>query len=148
MPVIAHGVDLVAIDRIGDMLERHGEAFVERCFTRGERAYADAGRKRRSERYAARFACKEAVLKALGTGWRDGIRWTDIEVINEPSGRPRVRLTGRCLEIAAALGIEIWHVSLSHAGALARSAPPDGRAGFAVASVIACGCGENVENLS
>jgi len=146
MTVLAHGVDLVAIDRIAEMLDRHGAAFAERCFTGRERAYADAGRRRRAERYAARFACKEAVLKALGTGWRDGIRWTDIEVVNEPSGRPVVRLSGRCLELAVGLGIDRWHVSLSHAGPASRSAREGDRAGFALASVVASG-GESVENL-
>jgi holo-[acyl-carrier protein] synthase len=130
MDVIGHGVDIVAIRRIEAMLEEHGERFIQRCFTEAERRYADAGSRRRAERYAARFACKEAVLKALGTGLRDGIAWTDIEVVNEPSGRPRLRLSGRCAELATELGIGAWHVSLSHAGEAG---------GFAVASVIACG---------
>jgi holo-[acyl-carrier protein] synthase len=130
MNVIGHGVDIVSISRIEAMLGEHGERFVERCFTEVERRYAEAGSRRRSERYAARFACKEAVLKALGTGLRDGIAWTDMEVVNEPSGRPRLRLDGRCAELAAERGIVGWHVSLSHAGEAG---------GFAVASVIACG---------
>jgi len=133
--IVGHGVDLVEIDRIAALLERHGDQFKRRCFTDGEQAYADAGRKRRAERYAARFACKEAVLKALGTGWRDGIGWTDIAVVNEPSGRPLLRLSGRCLEIARALGADRWVVSLSHAGP-ARNGTSGG---YAMASVIAIG---------
>ena len=134
---LRHGVDLVAIDRIGDLLERHGEQFLERCFTAQERAYADAGKKRRVERYAARFACKEAVMKALGTGWRDGIAWTDVGVVNEPSGRPVLRLTGKCRELADQQGLCRWEISLSHAG---DTDPATSRSrGYAVASVIAWG---------
>lgn len=149
--VIGHGVDLVDIDRIAEMLERHGDRFTERCFTPGERAYADAGRRRRAERYAARFACKEAVLKALGTGWRDGISWTDVAVVHEPSGRPAVELSGRCRELARASGWQRCLVSLSHAGpsinetAAARgkraAGGEPGRAGFAMASVVVWGRG-------
>jgi holo-[acyl-carrier protein] synthase len=132
MQVIGHGVDIVSIARIDAMLEEHGERFVRRCFTEAERRYADAATRRRGERYAARFACKEAVLKALGTGLRSGLSWTDIEVVNQPSGRPELRIQGRCAELAAGMGIRLWHVSLSHAGS---------RDGYAIASVIACGEG-------
>lgn len=114
MQIIGTGIDLVEVSRIGRMVENHGERFLNRCFTEAEQAYANAGRKRRIEHYAARFACKEAVLKVLGTGWRHGIAWTDIEVIREPSGKPRLEISGRCLEIAEELGIEHWHISLSH----------------------------------
>ena len=127
MEIIGHGVDLVEIARIGVMLREHGQRFRERCFTAGEQAYAEQASKRREERYAARFACKEAVLKALGTGWRDGIAWTDVEVVRDPSGQPRLRVGGRCADLAAARGIRSWQVSLTHAGA------------YAMASVIACG---------
>jgi holo-[acyl-carrier protein] synthase len=114
MSVIAHGVDLVDIARIETMLREHDQRFVERCFTDGERRYAEASRRLRAQRYAARFACKEAVMKALGTGWRDGISWRDIEVVREPSGSPRLVLTGRCAELAGRLNIARWHVTLSH----------------------------------
>ena len=127
MPVIAHGIDLVDIARIEAMLAEHGRRFAERCFTDREQGYADASPRQRSQRYAARFACKEAVLKALGTGWRDGISWRDIEVSREPSGRPGLLLTGRCRELAGVLRIETWLVSLSHTPLCA------------MASVIACG---------
>jgi holo-[acyl-carrier protein] synthase len=125
--VIGHGIDLVEIARIEGMLAEHGERFRRRCFTQAEQVYAEAAGGRRAERYAARFAGKEAVLKALGTGWRDGIAWTDIEIVNEPSGRPEVMLRGPCAEIASELGLERWQISLSHA------------AGLAFASAIACG---------
>ncbi len=125
MPVVGMGVDLVGIDRIEDLLSRHEERFLDRCFTDGERAYAERNPKRRVEHLAARFAAKEAVLKALGTGWAEGIGWTDVEVIRDESGKPGVRLTGRAAEIARDRGISEWHLSLSHAS------------GFAVASAVA-----------
>lgn len=127
MRIIGHGVDLTEVPRIERMLESHGRRFVERCFTAEERAYAESGRRQRAERYAARFAGKEAVLKSLGTGLSGGARWTDIAIVNEPSGRPIVRLGGRCAEMASAMGVRVWHVSLSHVGPLA------------LASAIACG---------
>jgi holo-[acyl-carrier protein] synthase len=112
--VIAHGVDLVEIPRIEAMLLQHGQRFTGRCFTEAEQAYAEAGRRMRAQRYAARFACKEAVLKALGTGWRKGISWRDVEVRHDALGQPQVALSGRCAEIATLLGIDRWHLSLSH----------------------------------
>ena len=96
------------------MLQEHGTRFVQRCFTEAEREYAESGPRRRAERYAVRFACKEAVLKALGTGWRSGITWRDVEVRREPSGQPKLALSGRCADLAAELGIVEWHVTLSH----------------------------------
>jgi holo-[acyl-carrier protein] synthase len=127
MQVIGHGVDIVEIARIEKMLADHGERFLERCFTDTERAYADSGDKRRAERYAARFAAKEAAMKALGTGWRDGISWRDFAVVREPSGRPSLAVTGRCAELAKELHIVSWRISLSHTSTLA------------MASVMGCG---------
>lgn len=127
MRIIGHGIDLVEIARIEAMLGEHGSRFTERCFTEAERAYADSSAKRRAERYAARFAAKEAVLKALGTGWRNGIAWRDIEVVIEPSGRPVLRVDGQCAVIGREQQIAEWHLSLSHTDTAA------------VASVIACG---------
>ena len=125
MDVLAHGVDVVEIPRIARMLADHGEHFIERCFTETERRYADAGL--RAQRYAARFACKEAVLKALGTGLTGGITWRDIEVRRAASGQPSLSLSGRCANVAEEAGIVCWFVSLSHT----RSS--------ALASVIGCG---------
>ncbi len=113
MRTIAHGIDLVEVARIGRMVADHGVQFLERCFTERERAYAGY-RKRRDEHLAARFAAKEAVLKALGTGWANGIGWTDVEVVLLPSGQPTIRLSGRAAETADAQGITAWLVSLSH----------------------------------
>jgi len=125
--IVGHGIDLVENRRIAEMLDAHGDRFVERCFTEAERRYADAARQRRVERYAARFAVKEAVLKALGTGWRDGIAWTDIELVTLPSGAPTIRLSGRSAEVADALGVIEWSASVSHTS------------DYAVASAIAIG---------
>jgi holo-[acyl-carrier protein] synthase len=114
MPILGHGIDIVETARIAKMLDEHGERFLTRVYTPAERQYADSMTKRRVERLAGRFAAKEAVLKVLGTGWRGGIAWTDIEIRPEPSGQPVVTLTGECARIAARLGIVRWHVSISH----------------------------------
>ena len=92
-----------------------------RVFTADEKAYAEKSRKRSAEHLAVRFAAKEAVLKALGTGWRNGIAWTDIEVVRAASGQPSLQLTGRALEIATEKGITEWHLSLSHTATLAQA---------------------------
>src|SRR5881397_3855467 len=114
MPILGHGIDIVETRRIADLLENHGERFLERCFTPAEREYCARNHKRYFEHLAGRFAAKEAVLKVLGTGWRGGIAWTDIEVIKDISGQPKILLTGECLRIASELGIARWHVSISH----------------------------------
>lgn len=124
MSVVGHGVDLTEVARIADLRNRYAERFLERCFTTHEQDTCLPAR-RADERLAARFAAKEAVLKALGTGLRRGIGWTDVEVVTEPSGQPTVRLHGSAAHIAARLGVTRWHLSLSHA------------AGFAIASAIA-----------
>ncbi|MCE9590921.1 MAG: holo-ACP synthase [Planctomycetes bacterium] len=115
MRIVGHGIDMVETARVAKMLEEHGDRFLERCFTAGERAYAD-DRKRSIEHLSGRFAAKEAILKVLGTGWRGGIAWTDAEVVRESSGRPSVRLHGECLRVAQELGIDQWWVSISHIG--------------------------------
>ena len=95
------------------MIERHGELFIRRVYTDHEIGYCST-KKASTQHYAGRWAAKEAVLKALGTGWRRGISWRDIEVRLEPSGQPKVALSGRCAELADDMGIARWHVSLSH----------------------------------
>ncbi|MGB0766650.1 MAG: holo-ACP synthase [Phycisphaeraceae bacterium] len=129
MPILGHGIDLVDTPRIERLLGEHEARFLNRVFTAGERAYCDGGGKMRVQRYAARFAAKEAVLKVLGTGWSGGIAWTDVEVVREASGQPRVELHGEAAAIAERLGIDRLHVSLSHL------------AGHALASVIGEGSG-------
>ena len=109
------------------MLEKHGDHFVQRCFTQEEQeATSVSSKKTRAERYAARFAAKEAVLKALGTGLAGGIEWIDIGVVRQ-EGAPQMVLRGRAAEVAKQAGIEEWRVSMSHA------------AGVAIASVIGFG---------
>jgi holo-[acyl-carrier protein] synthase len=113
MPILGHGIDLTEVDRIDEMLAEHGDRFVQRCFT--PREIADAGDgPRRVEHLAARFAAKEAALKALGTGWAQGVGWTDVAVHRAESGKPELVVTGRAAAVAAERGITRWHVSLTH----------------------------------
>lgn len=120
MNVVAHGIDLVEIDRVADLLAKHPDRAAERLFTQAEREYAH-GKKNAHQHLAARFAAKEAVLKALGCGWSQGIAWTDVEVTRSPSGEPGVRLHNRAAEIAAEHGITAWRLSLTHTKALAQA---------------------------
>jgi holo-[acyl-carrier protein] synthase len=94
--ILGVGSDLVDVRRIERTIERHGERFLARIFTSGERAKAE-GRARRAETYAKRFAAKEACAKALGTGLRAGVFWRDMGVVNLPSGKPTMKLTGGAL---------------------------------------------------
>ena len=124
MDIIAHGIDLVDCPRIEQMVERHGDRFVNRVFTEAEQAYAKR-HKNSVERYAGRFAAKEAILKLVGTGWRGKIKWTDIEVVNDAAGRPEVTLSGEVKRIAAELNIAQISISITHT------------ANFAMASAVA-----------
>lgn len=111
--MLVHGIDIVEIARFAELLDRHPDRARARLFTRGELDYA-AGKKRELEHLAARFAAKEAALKALGTGWADGIAWTDVEVTRDHAGRPGLALHARAADLALAQGIAHWAVSLSH----------------------------------
>jgi len=124
MEIVAHGIDLVDFPRIGQMVNQHGERFLSRVFTEAEQSYADSN-KNGIEKLAGRFAAKEAVLKLMGTGWRGKIAWTDIEIINNPTGQPEVTLTGEVAKIAAKLGINHISISITHT------------ANFAIASAVA-----------
>jgi holo-[acyl-carrier protein] synthase len=114
MPILGHGIDIVETSRIRTLVEHHGQHFLDRVYTPAEQAYASQNPKRYFEHLAGRFAAKEAVLNVLGTGWRGGIAWTDVEVVKESSGQPKIVLTGECQRIAAEQGISRWHVSISH----------------------------------
>jgi holo-[acyl-carrier protein] synthase len=114
MPILGHGIDIVETERVRRLVDEHGQRFLDRVFTASEQEYCQKNPKRLYEHLAGRFAAKEAVLKVLGTGWRGGIAWTDVEVLKEPSGQPRVRLSGECARIADELGIVRWHLSISH----------------------------------
>ncbi|MEX2599855.1 MAG: holo-ACP synthase [Dehalococcoidia bacterium] len=109
MDDISVGVDLIEIDRIAAALERFGERFLERVYTPGEIAYC----RRRAPQLAARFAAKEAVMKALGTGTR-GVGWREVEVTRKRSGEPEIVLHGRAAARAERLGIGRIAISLSH----------------------------------
>jgi len=111
------GSDLVEVSRIARALERHGERFLRRVFTPAE-AWG-AGGILPAESLAARFAAKEAVLKALGTGWAWGARWTDVEVLGGRGGPPAARLHGAAHQRALALGVRWVHLSLTHDAGLA-----------------------------
>jgi holo-[acyl-carrier protein] synthase len=111
--ILGIGVDFVEISRVDENLQKHGERFEKKMFTETEREYC-----RRmpipAQHYAARFAAKEAFLKALGTGWAKGITWKDAGIENLPSGMPVLAITGRGREIADERGVTRMHVSLSH----------------------------------
>ena len=124
MEIVAHGIDLVDFPRIEEMVKRHGERFVNRIFTAAEQAYSQAS-KNGTEKLAGRFAAKEAILKLMGTGWRGKIAWTDIEIVNSPTGQPEVKLSGEVEKIAKKLGIKHISVSITHTG------------NFAIASAVA-----------
>lgn len=111
--IVGTGVDIAETSRIEQSLTKHGERFAKRVFTPNEIAYCDKF-KNPAERYAARFAAKEAAFKALGTGWRDGVRWLDVEITHLPSGKPELVLTGRAKELARQLGVARMAVSISH----------------------------------
>ena len=115
--IVGTGVDLAEVDRIRESLERFGEKFLKRVYTEGEIAYVQR-KANKYERYAARFAAKEAGMKAIGTGWRRGVRWQDFEVINLPSGRPTLKLHGVAAEVASRLGVKSIHLSLTHTAQL------------------------------
>ncbi len=111
--IVGTGVDLAEVRRIKASIERYGAKFIERIYTPLEIAYVER-KANRFERYAARFAAKEAGMKALGTGWRRGVRWQDFEVVNLPSGRPTLQLHGAAQTIAAAIGVTAVSLSLTH----------------------------------
>lgn len=116
--ILGTGVDLAEVDRIREAAERYGERFLSRVYTPAELAYA-LRKANKYERLAARFAAKEAGMKAIGTGWRGGVRWQDFEVANEPSGRPTLRLHGVAREVAERLGVKRVQLSLTHTATLA-----------------------------
>lgn len=112
--VVGLGTDIVEIVRIRSMIERHGDHFCDRCFTKAEREYA---RKHRDDavRFAGRWAAKEAVVKVLGTGFIQGITFHDVEVLSLHTGQPVIRLSGEAARIAGSLGIREIKITISHA---------------------------------
>lgn len=112
--IVGIGTDIVEIDRVRSMIERHGDVFVHRCFTPDEVAYADRHRDA-AVRYAGRWAAKEAVVKVLGTGFVKGITFHDIEILPLATGAPRIQLSGGAHQMAASLGISDVLITISHA---------------------------------
>jgi holo-[acyl-carrier protein] synthase len=111
--IVGTGIDIAEVPRIAESIERFGERFLRRVFTEGEIQYCDS-KANRVERYAARFAAKEAAMKALGTGWSRGVRWRDIEVVRQPGGGPTIKFHGKAAEFASKLDTKNTALSLSH----------------------------------
>jgi holo-[acyl-carrier protein] synthase len=111
--IVGTGVDLAEVARVRHLVERFGARFVERVYTAAEIAYAEQ-KANRFERLAARFAAKEAGMKAIGTGWRHGVTWQDFEVTNLRSGKPTLRLHGVAAQVAAKLGVRNIALSMTH----------------------------------
>jgi holo-[acyl-carrier protein] synthase len=111
--IVGTGIDIAEVPRMAQAIERFGQRFLTRVFTEGEIRYCDS-KANRIERYAARFAAKEAGMKALGTGWSHGVRWRDIEVLRQPGGRPTLVFHGRAGEFASRLGVGNIALSLTH----------------------------------
>jgi holo-[acyl-carrier protein] synthase len=136
MEIVGIGTDIVECIRIGRMIEAHGEIFLTRVYTDREVRYCQA-RKRAMEHFAGRWAAKEAILKCLGSGWRRGLAWTDMEIRNDPGGQPRVLLCGGVKDLAQTLRISDILISISHCRAYATAyalalrgmAPPGGNGG-------------------
>ena len=126
MNILGIGTDIIEVDRIGQMIDKHDDLFLRRVFTPLEIEYC-GGRKSAMQHYAGRWAAKEAALKALGTGWSRGIKWTDMEVANLMGGKPELKIHGVASDIATEMGIHEMQISISHCRA------------FAVAYVIAIG---------
>ena len=111
--IVGTGIDITDVPRIRESIERFGNRFLQRVFTEGEIRYCDS-KANRFERYAARFAAKEAGMKALGTGWNFGVRWRDVEVSRKPGGRPTLLFHGKAAEFADKLGAVNVALSLTH----------------------------------
>ena len=113
--IVGLGVDIAEVYRVEAAIRRHGEAFLKRVFTPAEIAFCERHRNK-YERYAGSFAAKEAAMKALGTGWRHGVRWLDIEVVRLPGGKPTLQLRGRAQEFAGRLEVKNIALTITHTG--------------------------------
>ena len=111
--IVGLGTDIVEIVRIGQMIERHGELFLDRVYTDGEIRYCQR-RKESYQHFAGRWAAKEAVMKTLGTGWTRGVSWRDIEVGTKKSGQPTINICGGAGELAERMGIDEILITISH----------------------------------
>jgi holo-[acyl-carrier protein] synthase len=111
--IVGTGIDIAEVPRIEASIARFGGRFLRRIFTEAEIRYCES-KANRVERYAARFAAKEAAMKAIGTGWNHGVAWRDVEVCRQPGGRPTIEFHGKAAEFAAKLGAVHVALSLSH----------------------------------
>jgi holo-[acyl-carrier protein] synthase len=111
--IVGLGIDIAEVGRVKAAIERYGETFLRRVYTAKEREYCERF-KNKYERYAGRFAAKEAVMKALGTGWGRGVRWVDVEVVREKGGRPTIMLAGEAAKVAGRLGVKHLSLSITH----------------------------------
>ena len=111
--IVGMGVDIAEVERIQGAIERHGEVFLRRVYTTREREYCERF-KNKYERYAGRFAAKEAAMKALGTGWSRGVRWVDIEILRRQGSRPMLELKGEARKITDRLGVKNIAISITH----------------------------------
>jgi holo-[acyl-carrier protein] synthase len=116
--IVGTGVDLCEVPRIRAAIARFGARFIQRIYTPAEIAYVER-KANKFERYAARFAAKEAGMKAIGTGWRHGVRWQDFEVANLPSGKPTLRFHGVAAQFAEKLGVRNVALSITHTSEMA-----------------------------
>jgi holo-[acyl-carrier protein] synthase len=115
--IVGTGVDLAEVPRIKHSIERFGDKFIRRIYTPGEIAYVER-KANKYERYAARFAAKEAGMKAIGTGWKRGVTWQDFEVSNLPSGKPTLKFHGVAAKVAESLQVRSVSLSLTHTAEL------------------------------
>ncbi len=111
--IVGTGIDIAEVDRIAHSIERFGRRFVERIYTPDEIRYCES-KANKAERYAGRFAAKEAGMKAIGTGWNRGVRWQDIEVQRAPGSRPTLIFHGKAAEFFQKLGAVRAHLSITH----------------------------------
>ncbi|MGD0975603.1 MAG: holo-ACP synthase [Candidatus Korobacteraceae bacterium] len=116
--IVGLGIDIAEVDRIESAIRRYGQRFLQRVFTAAEIEYCQS-KANAFERFAGRFAAKEAAMKAIGTGWRRGVRWRDFEVVREPSGRPSIRFSGVAAGFAERLGMKRALLSITHTAAQA-----------------------------
>jgi holo-[acyl-carrier protein] synthase len=114
MAIVGTGIDITEVPRIAASIARYGDRFLKRVFTAREIAYCSSKKYGSAESFAARFAAKEAAMKAIGTGLRRGVTWHDVEVGREPGGRPTIIFSGKAAEFAAKLGMRRVALSLTH----------------------------------
>lgn len=117
--IVGIGIDIIEVARIEKQVEAESNSFIKKIFTNNEIEYCETKIKNKAQNYAARFAAKEAFFKALGTGWRDGLSWKDIEIENDELGKPAIFVNGKSKKLIEEKSISKIHVSLSHIKAIA-----------------------------